>query len=464
VTTAFSQSPEIAGGGIGALRRYLATRHLLELCFRVALFLWPFELPIAMTAHGIVKPTLGEWYGLLFHGTALTGLSLALLASGRWRARWIAGDLHCFAYLALVYVALGVAALPVSSLGPLQMRFSYQQLVCGYLAPILAMAALLTLSPRSQGKAWLAFFAGWIAYLLASFALLYVSWSAAGEIVPSLADRSLAERLLLWRFTLSEEWNIYGTFIGNSNKTSNYLVMFLLLSVTLLGVGGPRLSALSRVTLGAFWLTACITLVLLFSRAALLLLPVVIVCSGILTAMPRRLLVMTAASFVVGLGVIAVLEPRIFQYLFAAQLVEDMDANPLGTFLDRFEQWSALARYLAENPLQMLFGLGTTGYGVQFFGNGEAGTHNFLLDLWVESGLFGVGLFVVFLGLLCFQIATARKRWQDRGLLGVALLTLGMLMTREHSVSYLYVTGMGGLCVIVISYLAVAPARRQSGE
>jgi O-antigen ligase len=160
-------------------------------------------------------------------------------------------------------------------------------------------------------------------------------------------------------------------------------------------------------------------------------------------------------ALLAGVCAIYVIEPRVFEYLLLARIFDDADASPLGTFVDRFAQWHALLDYFASNPGAALYGLGTSGYGMMFFNSNEAGTHNLFLDLWAESGIIAPLLFIACLAVTLLGIVTANRTPRERGLLAAGLVMLVLLMTREHSVSYLYVTSMGGLCFAVILYLAV---------
>ncbi len=458
--TNFSGAPRT--GKVASVQRrrsFLVARHALTLVFVALLFLWPFEMPIAGAIFTFVYPVLGAWYGVLLHASVLAVVSAAVICSGRLRWNEFAGDLRIYGVSSLVYLMIGAAALPITSAVVLNVRFAYQQMICGYLAPVLAVSALMTLPRSWQARSWTWFYLGWCAYLGLSFYRLEVSWGRAADLSPILADMTFPERLLLWRYSFGQDWNAYAQFIGNSNKTSNYLVMFLLLSPTLMSIDGRRIAGLRRLVLITFWIFGTVTLVFLFSRAALLLMPMVLIFVGAQVRGARRAI--TVILLVIGICAlsIGVTEPRIFHYLLEAQLFDNSQANPLGTFVDRVQQWKNLLAFFNAHPAEAILGLGTSGYGTLFFNDSDSGTHNFVLDLWVESGVVGPLLFGLFVLFLAYQLAAFHMRPRTRVTACVALAMLLLLMTREHSVSYLYVTSLGGLCVTVISYVTMVGGR-----
>jgi O-antigen ligase len=430
-----------------------APRTLLFCCLLVLVFFWPFELPIAMAVSGVVRPVLGDWYGVSLHATALALVSLIIVSGATWRTAEFTADTRMLALVLTLYLAVGVLALPISSIEPVETKYAYQQFVCGYLAPVLALAAVLSLPAPLQTRLWHWFYAGWVAFLLVSLVLLRVSWQSAGQFSPGWNEIPFLQKLFLWRYNMGEPWNIYGLVMGNANKMSNYLVIFLLFSIRLLSRPNRR----APVLLGAFWILATTTLLVLFSRAALLLLVPVIFLSGV----AKRLSVFAVISLVLvaaaALVVVYLIEPRVFEYLFLAQVSDKSEANPAGTFVDRVEMWTTLLNYFSVNPPAAFHGMGTTGYGLKFHNSYEAGTHNLFLDLWTESGVIAPLLFTACIGLTLLTIITARKPARERTMLASGVIVLVLLMTREHSMSYLYVTSMGALCFLVIPYLAIRP-------
>jgi O-antigen ligase len=194
---------------------------------------------------------------------------------------------------------------------------------------------------------------------------------------------------------------------------------------------------------------------MLFSRAALLLLPLVLVASGMWREFSRGARFAMVGAAVVLASTIAIMQPEIFDYLLLARFLDQTDVSPLGTFEYRFEQWGEIARYLQEHPFVAWFGMGTSGYGTHFFNSPEAGTHNMLFDVWMESGLIAPLVLLVVLAVFVIQGVDAGIAWSNRRVLLIGTFVLFMLMIREHSASYLYVTSLGGFCFAALMYVAL---------
>ena len=433
-------------GGATASEAVSGDRRMLALgvaVLCVVCFLWAAEYPLAQF-----------WQGL-GHGTSLLVASIAVLSVRGATIPNRGGDWRWFGASCLSYLAIGFAPLAVSAAAGLDSRFALQQLAFGHLAPIAFVAAALTLPAREQQRLWNAFYFGWVVFLAVSIVVLAASWQTAAALLPQFESAGFAGRLILWRFTLGLPWNDYGHLMGNANKLSNNVLMFLLMSVTLLSL--ERANRPRRVLLWAFWLLGIFTLVVMFSRAAILLLPVAVLASGIMKEVPRRarrVLFLGAAAGLAGLWLAA---PEIFEYLLGARLLPGADADPLGTYNDRLAQWSELLDFLSSHTSAFLFGLGTTGYGLRFIGTPEAGTHNTFLDLSAEAGIVGPLLLGATLVGIVMQVLVGVKSARRRIVMTAGLGSLLLLMTREHSFSYLYVTSLGGLCLAVLLYAAMAP-------
>lgn len=245
----------------------------------IAVFLVPLELPLA-ERNGIVKFMIGDLSEFVYVGHVVLFTSLLLLISMGWKR--IVEQVRCNSFWGLSTLYLGVGMLGVLVTAFLQngnTKFSVQQLLLGYLAPISCCGAILACEPAKRRTAWLAFYAGWIFFFLWSLTLLPRSWHSAIAFDPIFASATLGQRLFLWRFTFSQDWNLYALFVGNANKTSNNILIFFLLSARLLEVERDR-SFLYRIAFKLFGYLGILTLVMLFSRAALFLLPLVIYKSG----------------------------------------------------------------------------------------------------------------------------------------------------------------------------------------
>jgi O-antigen ligase len=422
-------------------------------------FLWPAELPIAIFWHGFAFPLLDNGYIVLVHASMMVIVAGAFLALPGRRIPAGSGDWRWFSVTGLVYTGVGVMPLLISSATGVEARFAFQDLVFGYLCPLLFVLAALTLPAREQQRLWIAFYAGWVVFLCMSIVLLVSGWRTAVGINPVFESAPFAQRLIMWRFTLGDPWNLYGLVMGNSNKLSNNLVMFLLMSVTLLNIDGSGKKR--KALLLTFWLLGVFTLIVMFSRAAMLLLPLVVAASGVLPEIPRTPRRVGLALVLMGFVVLAIAVPEIFDYLLAAKRLPDADADPLGTYSYRLDQWAVLLSFFSDHPGAALFGLGATGYGLHFFGEPGLGTHNTFLDLWAEAGIFSPLLLCVTVLGIGIQAFAGGKSNRRRIVIVAGIVSMVLLMTREHSFSYLYVTSLGGLCLITLLYCTVAPDRER---
>lgn len=428
-----------------------ATLALFMLTFAVI----PSELPISEGLHGTLKPVMDNAYMAFFVGTFMFLISVTYLVlyGNGVHASW--AQFLSYVVLFLAPGALAIVTSALSSIGDLQL--SVQQFAFGYAVPVLCCLALLGMEGKDQRRAWLAFYGGWCLFLLASLAFLWISWRIATDSSQFFAKLTTGQKLFAWRYFFGEPWNLYSTYMGNANKESNYILMFLLFSTTLLGLDEIRGSRFVRFIYNLFWLLGVFTLVILFSRAAMLLLPLVAYVSGFWKRLGKGfkwcLGAALAATAAVGYSSFS----AALAYLFTSTYVDNASGGALGSFNERFTMWKELSNYLLQHKEKLLYGLGTAGYGLHFRGVAEAGTHNMFLDTLAESGLVGFAC----LTFLMIWVASASLGWYGisriRPLELTATFCLVCLMFREHSVSYLYVTSLGGLCIVVLLYLLSDP-------
>jgi len=420
----------------------------------------PAELPISEGLHGLVKPIIGEGYLLFFCGSFLSMISLAYLVlyADGVRRSWA----HFLLYAALFLIpgALAIITSVFSSVADVQL--SVQQFIFGYAAPVLACLALLGMESKDQKRAWLAFYGGWCLFLLGSVVFLRSSWETATSVSPLFANLTVGQRIFAWRYLFGEPWNVYSIYMGNANKESNYILMFLLFSTTLLGTGEIRESRIARFVYFLFWFLGTFTLIILFSRATLLLLPLVAYFSGFW----KRLHKGVKWSIGAAVGIIAAFGysslSAVLAYLFTSTYIDDASAGALGSFNERFVMWKDLGDYFLLHQQKLLYGLGTAGYGLYFRGSPEAGTHNMFLDTLVESGIVGLACLVLLISWMVLQSLGYFEFAKARPLELTAAVCLVALMFREHSVSYMYVTSLGGFCIVVIFYLLSEPWKSAS--
>jgi O-antigen ligase len=425
-------------------------RRLAFRIFCLAFAALPFELPVVEGLHGTARLFLGDAYILFSCGILLIIASAFFLLVSQETP---GAARQMLAFYGLLFAFPGMLAIVTTAISRYgDPKLAVQQLALGYVGPLSCIFALFAMKPEEQRRAWVAFYVGWCTFLVISLVFLAISWQAAVTHSSFFAELTNGQKLFAWRYTFGESWNVYSVYIGNSNKESNYLLMFLLFSASLLGQKNSDSTPFARRVFCVFWMLAVFTLLILFSRAALLLLPLVVAFSGVWGTLHRAMkwgfVTVVCATAVWGYSALA----PVLSYLFTATYVDDVSAGALGSFNDRFQQWSQIYEFLVAHKEALLFGLGSGGYGERFFGDLVRGTHNMFLDTLLESGLLGlVGLVVliVFLFLHCFGFA---KMKLEHRLTLAGLTVLLMLMFREHSLSYLYVTSMGGLCFTVMFY------------
>jgi len=432
------------------LRSFLLIAILL--CFAIL----PFELPIAEALHGILWHSIGNIYLLFICGTWVSVIAscFIVLNAHRMLQGWQQFVLYSALFIILGLLAVGSTAFT----SPENLQLSFQQLIFGYTAPVLLGFTLFCMNNEERKRAWLAFYAGACLFLMGSLVLLFVSWRAAVSQSSFFAGLGIGQKLFAWRYTFGEPWNLYSIYIGNANKESNYLIMFLLFSTSLLG-NRVHEKGRTRVVYIVFWALSIFTLLMLFSRAAILLLPVVIYVSGFWGTL-RRAVKLTITAFIgFGAAISYASYSAVFAYLFTATYIDDVSAGVLGTFNDRFQQWKELATYLMEHQGKLFFGFGTGGYGLHFFNSVERGTHNMFLDSLAECGILGFAFLVVLVLWLLLDSLDFFLSRRVHAVAFIGIVALIALMFREHSVSYLYVTSLGGLCFVALFYLLACPGR-----
>jgi hypothetical protein len=194
-------------------------------------------------------------------------------------------------------------------------------------------------------------------------------------------------------------------------------------------------------------------LFLLFSRAALLLLPFAMLFVYRYLGIKKKYLIISAIFFVsiFGLGNVKV----IFDYLFFSKFVDGTGGEVLGSFYSRFDQWNEILSIFTSEFGVLIHGMGVGTYGLLLAGDLNAGSHNLFLDHMLASGV--AGLFFLVLGFSASILYPLRRGYSD---ILFAVFALILLAFREFSFSYLYVTSMGGLVLVYIIY---AIAKNQSG-
>jgi hypothetical protein len=207
----------------------------------------------------------------------------------------------------------------------------------------------------------------------------------------------------------------------------------------------PHLAEKPNLTYIVFVVLAVVVLTLLFSRAAIFLLPIALYINRrylIKISLSIKLFLMLmilvlVINFIDSIGVV-------LDYLLFSNYVDGSSGGGVGSFIQRAEQWDAVFNLILM-PDVFAHGLGLGVYGIMIGGGVEAGTHNLFLDHWLASGFFGV--FLIISLVICGAVLTITRRdW--RLFLGYVFFVSFAL--REYSFSYLYVTSMGGVCFMLL--------------
>ncbi len=214
----------------------------------------------------MLAPVFGQWYVLFnLQSVILVYLLIKILN------RNIGIDLKLFAMLA-PFFGLGLwEALITSALG-VGSYYGWTQFAFGFAMPVL----LIVFINKLPGKEGIIFFRrlyeGYTAYLILSLGAIFFFDQNFYKLIENYG---LGGAIVALRYNL--ESTVFGLVIGNANKQSNYLLLLILLGPrllsesTLLNTG----EAMSIKIYCIFSFVAVFMLIMLFSRAALLLLPFV---------------------------------------------------------------------------------------------------------------------------------------------------------------------------------------------
>lgn len=413
---------------------------------RIAGFFASLDLVSSMTASGLFKGLLGDFYVLLTPSVFVIVVAMLHYTIAPTKVH------RTFAVAAALFLSIGAFELIVTAaIGGFPVRAGWQ-LVFGFLYPSVLLLMLSGCSEEKQLLFWRWFFIGLITYLIAGLAVLV--YDGFIQFVKTLG---LGSAVISLRFNHQD--GLFFLVMGNANKTSNYLMLALLLGPMLLRLEtgwtvGARPSR-DRLLFKIFAVLAIVMMTLLFSRLIMLLMPIPIILNRRFF-FDTRAGARTAAALFVGMIVIAYIRwyeqiNFVVQYLLFSSFHGGEAQGLLGTGHVRFQQWEELAS-LMNTPDRLLLGLGYGSYGA-LIQCPDCGTHNLFLDHWAASGVYGV---FILLGLIAYGSlkALTMRYWR---MLAVFLVFF-ILAIREYSMAYLTYTSMGGLMFLAIFYsLLVIP-------
>lgn len=409
-------------------------------------FLLPFELPLSYIMHGVLKPFLGEFYRLGFNGFWGSILLILLFSTVQ-----VVKKRFDFLFIAFLFIATGFWEYLNTLLLDGFVGEAFSQFVCGFLFPSLLFSFLIV-SPEGVSKH---FFKYWY---IGTMCVLLVGYLATIYYYSSLPDwfkdKDPAFKLISFRYAYEGDASSNGMMLilGNFNKESNYLIMMLLASVWIFGY-----SEKNKKLVLWFWIITVATLLVLFSRLVLLLLPFVYYFSGVRQylkgTIKAKYLYVPAIIFILiyGIKYSEFIMPTL-EYLVYSKFDDNSDQlGLLGTGNNRFQAWSLLTDKFKDLNIWMN-GMGVGQYGIEHAGSKDAGTHNLLLDHLFASG-FWVPVLVL---MICFY--TFLKGYMKRdNIIMVSIPIVLLLFVREYSFSYLFVTAQGGVVFILLLYMACMP-------
>ena len=416
---------------------------MVKLFLVLAGFFMSSDLVWSMAASGLLKSILGTNYAFaqpqfIF---LVTIIFYFLIAGLHVKNRLL---VVCVAFL-----SVGLYEYFATYLGGGHRGYAFQQFIFGFLYPVLLVFALAEMATERRLLFFKWFYTGYCAYLLVALFLLFV---VDGIFIRQFDSYGLGGALISMRYQETDE-NLFSLVLGNANKQSNYLIMSMLLGPYLIGIEGERKGCINcdLIVFRLFVILATLVLIVLFSRAAMFLLPIALYLNRHhLFKVSRQFLLLCLAGIVwlsiefFDVFVVAA------NYLLFAQYLDGTQQGFIGTFHQRVDQWSAIGPLLSD-PEVILHGLGVGTYGLLLGGYEQAGTHNLFLDHLLASGFYGV---IVLSGII--TAGTIRSLIKRDLRLVVGYFFFVVLSLREYSFSYLYVTSMGGLLFVFLTFLTFA--------
>lgn len=409
----------------------------------------PFELIVAYAAHNLIKPILGEWYRLFFIGIIGIFIICFILSNITIKRESI-----YFLVVSLIFtlagfweyiVSLIVGGLPIEAL---------MQFLCGFMFPALLFFTIINLSDKRQTLFFKSWYIGTICLMLFGYIVTAYYYNNLPEWY---RNKDMAFKLFSFRYAYGDNPNSNGMILvlGNFNKASNYILIMLLFSVRLLSGKDRQMNAR---LIKIFWVVGVVTLLILFSRLAVLLLPIVYWASGVnkyfINFFKRKLVIVTIAILIGGIVVknSELIKPT-FDYLLFSKFDENSsDDGVLGTGAGRFSDWKKQS-YRFTIIDNWIHGMGVGRYGLEE-GSKDYGTHNLLFDHFLASGFF-----VPIIVILIWGIGLVKGMIQKRKEIIIGFIIIMALFFREYSFSYLFVTVHGGVIFMLLSFSAFKRTR-----
>ncbi|GIU85498.1 MAG: hypothetical protein KatS3mg009_0013 [Acidimicrobiia bacterium] len=274
--------------------------------------------------------------------------------------------------------------------------------------------------------------------------LVALAVSAAVPVLVGLAAVSLG----ISPFETKGEFTRLTSTFAQSNTFARYLAVTLVAVVAL----HPHLTSRHRRAADLLGAGTAMCLVMTYTVGAWLAVAAGVCCVGLLQN--RRIVVATLAAVIVAFAVAPGVSARVQD---AGLGVED-DADESGSFDWRLAYWSELLPLASGSPVTGI-GLGATAA----VSERSKAPHNDLLAAYVETGLFGLGAYLLLLGAAAATARSALRREQDGIDRGVAVAFAACCVT--FAVASLAANVMRSVALMwwmaALAGLVVAAGRRE---
>ena len=402
-------------------------------------YLLPFELVATIGASGLFQQYFAKYYSVIQIQPLAFLVFLIYILKKTPKIKlssWII--MLLFLFVGFYEVFFTIAA------GSGKIYLANMQLFFGFVFPATLFMYINALSESGKQRFFANFYNGYSVYLIISLVILFVYDNIFFDL---LNLYGIGGAIISLRYNI--DGSIFSLILGNVNKLSNYLVLLVILWPILVGKSNALNNRKIRKAYFTFVLVSSITLILLFSRLAIIILPFALMlnCKYIIRCGNRNAVLVSLASllFIILLYVNGSLNILV-EYLVQSRYIDGTSSGLLGTLNERFMQ---LQEIFSRNTsfFSLTNGLGVGGYGETTFGDVNAGSHNLFIDHYVSSGFISTfSLIIIFFNILILSIV----RNNLIALIGV--LVMFLLAIREFSFAYLYTTSMGGITFVLLIY------------
>ena len=404
--------------------------NLISYVLGLAFFFIPFE--------NFVVPVLSKMFGSYFflvHPTFLA--SICLIGSRRTRSddKW------------LLLLVLGFFVSFVYNSSQVSISFS---LIILYLTSYFSVS-----TSKSYDSVKYLFYGSLTAFIV--YISLYIHYNYLIYFIYGAHFNSIEHSLIYNRFIEDlpesiQKGNLYGLFVGNSNKASNISILY-----SLLAYACYCKKLISRKLMMLVLVSQSLLIILFFSRGAFVV--SFLIGSGflvldILTKMKKEWLVYLV--FIIPF-LFSVSSREFRNYWINWSTVESRSIQQKDAL-----RFVALDEFNSSNSLKSLIGLGPGGYGLSKFGSVDAGTHNFLLDIYFSGGVISLSAILI---LLISPVYRRLKSWKRRKALSknaeiiLALFCAVCLLSfRELDFVYLFRLNQFGFLYFMINALEEFPS------